>query len=92
MKELRHAFRLFRNYRSVRKVALFGSARTSSASREYKTVMKFSEKITKAGFMIITGGGGGIMEAGNRGALPGKSFAVNIRLAEVNHLDDDGPL
>ncbi|MFC1560071.1 TIGR00730 family Rossman fold protein [Candidatus Margulisiibacteriota bacterium] len=79
-KELRHAFRIFKRYRTVKKVAVFGSARIESNTKEYKDVMKFSRMISELGFMVITGGGGGVMEAGNKGALPGKSFAVNIKL------------
>jgi len=80
LKELRHAFKIFSRYRKVKKVVIFGSARIKPSSKEYKMVAEFAEKISKLGFLVITGGGGGVMEAGNKGALPGKSFAVNIRL------------
>ena len=80
LKELRHAFRLFKRFRKIRKVAMFGSARIKPKSGEYKMAAQFAKKISKLGFMVITGGGGGVMEAGNRGSLSGKSFAVNIKL------------
>jgi hypothetical protein len=59
---------------------MFGSHKLSERSAEYKTAEEFARKIIEKGFLIITGGGGGIMEAGNKGAGPGKSFAVNIKL------------
>ena len=41
---------------------------------------EFARKLTKKGYMIVTGGGPGVMEAGNKGAEAGKEFALNIRL------------
>jgi len=79
LKELRHIFRVFSPYRSVRKVDIFGSHRTPVGSVEYEMAKEFAQKITEKGFMVITGGGGGVMEAGNCGA--GKEgFAVKIQL------------
>lgn len=80
MRELRYAFRLFAPYANVRKVAIFGSARTEPTRLEYKQAAEFGRKIARAGFMVITGAGGGIMQAGHEGAGPAKSFGVNIRL------------
>ena len=79
LKELRHIFRIFKPYRNAHKVVMFGSHRTPEKSREYKLAQQFAEEITKKGYMVITGGGGGIMEAGNRGA-GSKGFAVKIKL------------
>ncbi|MBN3033843.1 MAG: TIGR00730 family Rossman fold protein [Candidatus Saganbacteria bacterium] len=79
LKELRHAFRVFRQYRGVPKVAVWGSARIKPASAEYRMAAEFSRLITRAGYLVITGGGGGAMAAGNCGA-GGRSFAVNISL------------
>jgi uncharacterized protein (TIGR00730 family) len=80
LKELRYAFKIFSPYRSIRKVVMFGSHKINSRSSEYKMAEEFAKKIAEKGWMVITGGGGGIMEAGNKGAGPGKSFAVNIKL------------
>ena len=80
LKELRYSFRVFAPYRDVKKVIIFGSARVNEASDEYKMAEEFSKKMTDKGYMIVTGGGPGIMEAGNRGAKPGQDFALNIRL------------
>lgn len=79
LKELRHIFRTFARYRDVRKVVIFGSHRTPSKSKEYKIAKEFAQEIVKQGFMVITGGGGGVMEAGNCGAGT-KGFAVKIKL------------
>lgn len=80
IRELRDAFRLFAPYAHVRKVTIFGSARTPSRNLEYRQAVEFGRKIAKAGFMVITGAGGGIMQAGHEGAGPEKSFGVGIRL------------
>jgi uncharacterized protein (TIGR00730 family) len=80
LKELRYAFKVFSPYRGTRKVVIFGSHKISVKSSEYKMAESFAKKISEDGWMVITGGGGGIMEAGNKGARPGKSFAVNIKL------------
>ncbi len=80
LKELRYAFKIFAPYRNTRKIVMFGSHKISDRSAEYKMAEQFARKISEKGWMVITGGGGGIMEAGNKGAGPGKSFAVNIKL------------
>jgi uncharacterized protein (TIGR00730 family) len=80
LRELRYAFRLFEPYAAIRKVTIFGSARTKSDRVEYQQAADFAKKIVKAGFMVITGAGPGIMQAGHEGAGPEKSFGANIRL------------
>jgi uncharacterized protein (TIGR00730 family) len=80
LRELRFAFKLFAPYAGIRKVTVFGSARTAPDRPEYQQAVDFSRKIAAAGFMVITGAGPGIMQAGNEGAGPKKSFGVNIRL------------
>ncbi len=80
LKELRYSFRIFSPYRNVKKVIIFGSARSSKGSTEYKMAEEFSKKMTEKGYMVVTGGGPGVMEAGNKGAKAGKDFALNIRL------------
>jgi uncharacterized protein (TIGR00730 family) len=78
--ELRYALRLFAPYRETRKVAIFGSARTEPSKPEYREAIEFARQMAEAGFMVITGAGPGIMQAGHEGAGPEKSFGVNIRL------------
>jgi len=80
LREMRYAFRLFAPYEGVRKVTIFGSARTQSSQRAYQQAAEFGRKIVQAGFMVITGAGPGIMQAGHEGAGPEKSFGANIRL------------
>lgn len=80
LKELRYTSKIFTPYRNERKVVIFGSARTLQDSDEYKMTVKLSELIVKIGFKVITGGGPGIMEAGNKGAGREDSFSLNIKL------------
>ncbi|MBN1601148.1 MAG: TIGR00730 family Rossman fold protein [Chitinispirillaceae bacterium] len=80
LKEIRYGFKVFSTYRSTRKVLIFGSARSGPSSPEYKMAEQFSSKMCTGGYMAVTGGGPGVMEAGNRGAPEGKDFALNIRL------------
>ncbi|HYG21919.1 MAG TPA: LOG family protein [Verrucomicrobiae bacterium] len=80
IRELRYAFRLFAPFAHARKVTIFGSARTLPSKLEYQQALEFGRKIAEAGFMVITGAGGGIMHAGHEGAGPEKSFGANIRL------------
>ncbi len=80
VRELRYAFKLFAPYADKRKVTIFGSARTGADKREYQQAVDFGRKIVEAGFMVITGAGPGIMQAGHEGAGPENSFGANIRL------------
>lgn len=80
MKEMRFTGKIFGPYRTVRKVTVFGSARTQPDEPIYKIAQQFGKKLAGAGYMVITGGGGGIMQAVNEGAGPENSFGVNISL------------
>lgn len=80
LKELRYAAKVFAPYRSKRKVSVFGSARTKPEMPEYQQAAAFGHAITQHGFMVITGGGEGIMGAAQRGAGRDHSFGLNIRL------------
>jgi len=80
VKELRYASRIFTPYRDKRKVTVFGSARTLPDAPEYKQAVAFGKSIVRQGFMVITGGGEGIMGAAQRGAGRDNSFGLNIRL------------
>lgn len=80
LKELRYAFKIFSPYRNIKKVIIFGSARSKKASAEYEMAEEFARKLTAKGYMIVTGGGPGVMEAGNKGSEAGKEFALNIKL------------
>ena len=80
LKELRHAFRVFKPYSELRKVAIFGSARTDPEHPDWLHAHAFAERIVRAGWMVITGAGEGIMGAAQGGAGRESSFGVNIRL------------
>jgi uncharacterized protein (TIGR00730 family) len=78
--DMERGFELFHTYRHVRKVTIFGSARLASETPEYKMAADFARNVAQLGFMIMTGGGGGIMQAGNEGAGRENSFGLNIQL------------
>ncbi|HYI44253.1 MAG TPA: TIGR00730 family Rossman fold protein [Actinomycetota bacterium] len=80
LKELRHAFRVFAPYKGVRKVSIFGSARTMVGDPAYTAAKEFSRRMAEKGWMVITGAGPGIMEAGHEGAGGEASFGANILL------------
>ena len=80
MKEMRFTAKVFGPYRHVRKVTVFGSARLQPDTALYKLARDFGRQLAESGFMVITGGGPGIMQAVNEGAGPEHSFGVNIRL------------
>lgn len=80
LRDMEKAFSMFYPYRHVRKIVMFGSARVSPESAEYQMAKSFATAITQQGFMVITGGGGGVMRAGNEGATAEHSFGLNIQL------------
>jgi uncharacterized protein (TIGR00730 family) len=80
LKELRYALKIFAPYRDVRKVSIFGSARTAATHADYLSAASFGKTMADAGWMVITGAGGGIMAAGHGGAGADPSFGLAIRL------------
>jgi uncharacterized protein (TIGR00730 family) len=80
LKEMRHAFQVFAPYRAARKVAIFGSARTQPDDPLYVQTREFAAAAAARDWMVVTGAGPGIMEAGIEGAGPDNSFGVSIQL------------
>ncbi len=80
LRELRYSFRLFEAYGAYRKVSIFGSARILAGREEYRLAVELGRSLAAAGYMVITGAGPGIMQAGHEGAGSEKSFGLNIRL------------
>ena len=80
LKEMREAFALFAPYRDVNKVTIFGSARTKRDDPLYPQTFDVAAALAERGWMIVTGAGPGIMEAGMEGAGRDNSIGVLIRL------------
>lgn len=94
VRELRYAFTVFARYRDIRKITMFGSARTRPDEPIYAVARTFAQRIAEAGFMVITGAGDGIMLAGQEGAGRARSFGLNILLPfeqEANEIIIDDP-
>jgi uncharacterized protein (TIGR00730 family) len=78
--EMRDAFAKFAPYKGIRKVTIFGSARTRRDDPLYEQTRKVAHRLADAGWMVVTGAGPGIMEAGMEGAGRERSIGVSIRL------------
>jgi uncharacterized protein (TIGR00730 family) len=89
LKEMRYTAKVFAPYRGIRKVTVFGSARTRPEDPIYRMAYELGQRLSERGHMVITGGGAGIMQAVNEGAGPDHSFGVKIKLpfeAKANHI------
>jgi uncharacterized protein (TIGR00730 family) len=80
LKEFAYAFKVFKGYKSYRKVAMFGSARTMPDDPLYGVAKRFAAAMAGRNWMVITGAGPGIMAAGHEGAGAERSFGAAIRL------------
>ena len=80
LKEMRYAAKIFAPYAHFRKVVVFGSARTPESDPAFKMAEEFAREMAAHNYMVITGGGDGIMGAAQRGAGREHSFGLNIRL------------
>lgn len=78
--DLEMGYKAFSSFRHRRKASIFGSARLAPSTPEYQHALAFAAALAEHGFMVLTGGGGGIMEAGNLGAGADKTFGLNIQL------------
>jgi uncharacterized protein (TIGR00730 family) len=94
LKEFVYSFRVFKEYRGLRKVSIFGSARSTPADDNYDHTRSFAKAIAERGWMVITGAGPGIMAAGHEGAGAERSFGAAIRLpmeGEPNEFIEGNP-
>ena len=94
LKEFVYSFRVFKEYRGLRKVSIFGSARSTQADENYDHTRRFAKAIAEQGWMVITGAGPGIMAAGHEGAGAERSFGAAIRLpmeGEANEFIEGNP-
>jgi len=78
--EIHLGLEIFRPYKARKKVTFFGSARTESTDPRYIQARNCAHVLARDGFMVITGGGEGIMHAANEGAGFLDSFGININL------------
>jgi uncharacterized protein (TIGR00730 family) len=78
--EMAEAFRVFRPYRHIRKLTMFGSARTKPEDPVYILARDLAATLAASDWMVVTGAGPGIMAAGLEGAGREHAFGVNIRL------------
>ncbi|MGF3055712.1 TIGR00730 family Rossman fold protein [Microbacterium sp. YY-01] len=80
LSEMRDAFRLFAPFSEVPKATIFGSARTQEDDPLYRQAHDVAQSLSRAGWMVVTGAGPGIMQAGAEGAGGDMSIGVSIRL------------
>jgi uncharacterized protein (TIGR00730 family) len=81
LKEMRYSFLVFSRYRDTHKLTVFGSARTPPDDPNYRLAAELAQHMVDVrGWMVVTGAGPGIMEAGSMGAGEDYGFGVKIRL------------
>jgi hypothetical protein len=80
LKEMRYAYQVFNRYEGIRKVSIYGSARTPEDDPDYIAAVEFGRLMALQNWMAITGAGDGIMKAGHEGPKREASFGLAIRL------------
>ena len=85
MEEMYRADKMFLPYENRRKIACFGSARIKETDPSYIQARAFADLVSSQGYMVITGGGPGLMQACNEGATEENSFGLNITLPFEQH-------
>jgi uncharacterized protein (TIGR00730 family) len=90
LREMRYANKVFQPWRHVRKISIFGSARTPADAPQYELAREVGRAIGEAGFAVITGGGPGTMEAVNRGAQDAGALSVGLNI-ELPHEQSINP-
>jgi len=87
-KEMRSAAKIFAPFKHLRKVVVFGSARSARDSPDYKMATDFACEMVRQDFMLIAGGNEGIMGAVQQGAGRAHSFALAVRLPSEQRVDE----
>ena len=87
LKEMRYTAKVFGDYNRFKKVTVFGSARTQPEEKIYDMARQMGKRLAESGYMVITGGGPGIMQAVHEGAGTEYSFGVNIQLPFEQHVN-----
>ncbi len=82
--DFRHAACVFKPYRDIRKVSIFGSARVADGTPDYKLAVRLGRLLAESRYMVITGAAEGIMKAGIEGAGADNSFGVKLLLPFEN--------
>jgi len=80
LRELRYAFKVFTPYRRDRKVTVFGSARTQPEDPVWQQAEDYGRRMAEEGWMVVTGAGGGVMEAAHQGSGREMAMGLNIML------------
>ncbi|MDX1978341.1 MAG: LOG family protein [Pseudanabaenaceae cyanobacterium bins.68] len=80
LQDMQRGIKVLHPFRHIRKVSIFGSARTPTDAPEYEQAQLFAQAIAALGFLVFTGAGNGIMAASNQGAGLEASFGLNINL------------
>lgn len=83
--DMRDGFKVFAPHRRTRKVTVFGSARTQPDDPSYHLAQALAVEAVRHGFEVMTGAGGGVMEAANRGAGCDNSIGLNVELPFEQH-------
>jgi uncharacterized protein (TIGR00730 family) len=83
--DINEALEVFQPHRNVRKITVFGSARTMASDPCYALAEEVARLAVQAGFEVMTGAGGGIMEAANQGAGCNNSIGLNVDLPFEQH-------
>jgi len=71
-------------------VTIYGSSRTKEDHADYKIAREIARRLAELGFAIITGGGPGIMEAGNRGGMDANSLSIGLNI-NIPHEQESNP-
>lgn len=94
IKEMRYAYRVFNEYPHVKRVGIFGSARTPETHPDYQTARQLAILLAKQGWMCMTGAAEGIMKAGHEGSQAEGAFGLSILLpfeTSANEVIKDDP-